>query len=365
MRQKQHCQSVATDSNVLSYTIKRLRFNLFRFLSSVVLIFFWLAWGGLDYFGQWLGTYSSDWTLLLVVMMVSYFTSVILDYYYVFHIEQEHGFNQMTLSLFLKDLLKKTVLLLFTIVPLMLITLWLTKLAGMYWWLVLWAVCVFALIVYSKVSDVIAKLFNTFTPIKNVELKKRAEELSEKNSVTLEEIFVVDQSLRSSHSNAYFSGVGKNKRIVLDDTLLEQLSVDEIIAVLAHELGHYKLNHELKIYSVIATVLFLAIAAFAWLYESSIIYALNSISPIIVFYILWPVISFVIQPVLLYFTRSFEYDADTFAIDNITPEFLQSALKKLSDNNKMIPSSDFLYRIFYESHPTISKRIDRLKETKL
>ena len=235
------------------YTLVKARFGmLFVFVEALLAL--WLTVGGLiqalsDVCGLWLapGSLLHGTALLLSIFLVQGLVGLPLTAYRIFVIEERFGFNRMTVGLFVADLVKQTLVGLVLGVPLLLALLWLMEQAGAYWWLYAWVVVVaFTLFMQMLVPTVIMPLFNKFTPLPDGDLKAKVAALLERTGFRTKGLFVMDGSKRSSHGNAFFAGFGRAKRIVLFDTLVSRLQPAEVEAVLAHELGHYKLHHIVK-----------------------------------------------------------------------------------------------------------------------
>jgi len=215
----------------------------------------------------------------------------------------------------------------------------------------------------------IAPIFNEFRPLENDELRQRIEDLLARNGFTSQGIFVMDGSVRSTHGNAYFTGLGTNKRIVFFDTLIDELSHEEIEAVLAHELGHFKCNHIKKRIVVLATVFFIGLAILGWLIDQTWFYQALGVNTqstymaLTLFFMVSPVFIFFLQPVFSYLSRKHEFEADDFAAKSAHTNNLIEALVKLYKDNANTLTPDPLYSAFYDSHPPAPVRIAHLKES--
>jgi STE24 endopeptidase len=239
--------------------------------------------------------------------------------------------------------------------------------AGQYWWLYLWAVwSAFNLLVLAIYPTFIAPMFNKFTPLEDEVLKKRIEALLKKCGFQSQGLFVMDGSARSSHGNAYFTGFGKNKRVVFFDTLLERLNADEIEAVLAHELGHFKHKHVIKRVAMMFFVSFVGLALLGWLNQQTWFYAgLGVDTPstymaLILFLLVSPVFLFVLRPIMASYSRQNEFEADAYAAKHASAKHLVKALVKLYRDNASTLTPDPLHSAFYDSHPPASIRIEKL-----
>ena len=277
----------------------------------------------------------------------------------------------MTLGLWLADMVKGLALGAAIGVPLVWVVLTLMDKSGALWWLYAWLVWSgFQLLMMVLYPSVIAPLFNKFTPLADDSLKARIEGLMHRVGFASKGLFVMDGSKRSAHGNAYFSGFGANKRIVFFDTLLARLAPGEIEAVLAHELGHFKLRHIIKRIGVIFAVSlgFLALLGYlkeqVWFYEGLGVEPLlggTDAMVLILFMIALPVFTFVLSPLTSISSRKHEFEADAFAATHTDARDLVSALVKMYDDNASTLTPDPLHSAFYDSHPPASVRIKRLR----
>jgi len=284
--------------------------------------------------------------------------------YHTFVVEERFGFNRSTLGVFFGDLLKQGALLLVIGGPLIALALWIMEASGGLWWLYVWAVWMaFSLIMFWAYPAVIAPLFNKFSPLDNEALKQRIQALMDKCGFRSKGIFVMDGSKRSGHGNAYFTGVGSNKRIVFFDTLLESLKPEEIEAVLAHELGHFKLKHiQKRLLSTFALSL-VALALLGWLAGQDWFYhglGISQASPwmaLMLFMMVLPVFTFFIQPLMSLLSRKHEFEADAYAVQQSNGTDLIHALVKMYRENASTLTPDPLYSAFHDSHPPAPVRI--------
>jgi STE24 endopeptidase len=310
------------------------------------------------------------WTGVAVFLSFSVLSSLIdlpSDIYSTFRLEARFGFNRITPGLFVTDMLKGIVLSLVIGVPFIALVLWLMASAGEFWWVSVWAVLMgFSLLMIWVYPTFIAPLFNKFQPLDNEELKQRIEALLQGNGFTSQGIFVMDGSKRSGHGNAYFTGFGSNKRIVFFDTLLKGLNADEVIAVLAHEVGHFKCKH-LQKRMILMSILSLAGLAFlgwlmqqGWFYSGLGVSAPSTYMALLLFTLALPVFTFLLQPIMAWFSRKHEFEADDFAAEQANPLTLIQALVKLYKENASTLTPDPLYSAFYDSHPPAPVRIAHL-----
>jgi STE24 endopeptidase len=284
-------------------------------------------------------------------------------------IERRFGFNRSNAALFIADRLREIVLTALLMIPLIYAVLWLIN-HQPHWWLDVWLLWSgFSLLMLWLYPVVIAPLFNRFEPLNDPVLRQRIERLLQRSGFTSRGIFVVDGSRRSSHGNAYFTGLGRNKRIVFYDTLLQSLNHDEILAVLAHELGHFYHAH-IKKRLLTMTVLSLAVLTLlAWLGQQSWFYAgLGVERPggdmlLALFLLCGPLVAEYLQPLTMYLQRRDEYQADAFAAGHDYASQLSVALLKLYQDNAATLTPDPLYSTFHDSHPTALARIRQLSQS--
>jgi STE24 endopeptidase len=358
------------------YTAAKTTFSLVNLLfSSAVLIGFTLL-GGLQWLSQTVLAATGPGmayqiALLVAFAAVSGLLDVPLDYYNQFVLEQRFGFNKMTVGLWLADMLKGMLVGALIGLPLVWVVLTLMDKTGALWWLYAWLVWSgFQLLMMVLYPTVIAPLFNKFTPLADASLKARIEGLMQRVGFASKGLFVMDGSKRSAHGNAYFSGFGANKRIVFFDTLLARLTPQEIEAVLAHELGHFKLKHIVKRIAVMFVVSlgFLALLGFLknqpWFYAGlgvePLLGAANDAMALILFMLVLPVFTFVLSPLMSISSRKHEFEADAFAATHTDARDLISALVKMYEDNASTLTPDPLHSAFYDSHPPASVRIEQL-----
>jgi STE24 endopeptidase len=275
----------------------------------------------------------------------------------------------MTFGLWLKDLIKAALIGVVLGLPLVTLVLWLMAGAGSLWWFYAWLAWVgFQALLLALYPTVIAPLFNKFRPLADVKLKERVERLLARCGFAAKGLFVMDGSTRSSHGNAYFTGFGAARRIVFFDTLLERLQPEEVEAVLAHELGHFKLRHVLKrtLWSAVGSLAFLALLG--WLTHEMWFYAGLGVPgdaprygvALVLFMLTLPVFTFVAAPLASLYSRRHEFEADAYAARNVSASALVGALVKLYQDNASTLTPDPLHSAFYDSHPPATARIARL-----
>lgn len=292
------------------------------------------------------------------------------DLYRTFGIESRFGFNKMTLGMFFGDLAKQAAVGTILGSPLLFAVLWLMAGMGELWWLYVWLVAIiFMLFVQFIAPSVIAPLFNKFVPMQDGEMKTRIENLIARCGFTSKGLFVMDGSKRSSHGNAYFTGFGKSKRIVFFDTLLSRLDIAEIEAVLAHELGHFRMRHVIKrlalmaVFSLIFFFLLGQLKNQEWFYQGlNVGYPATDAMALILFFMVMPVFTFLLQPLLAMYSRKHEFEADQYAAKFTPARDLVHALVKLYKDNASTLTPDPLHSAFYDSHPPAAIRIARLEQ---
>jgi STE24 endopeptidase len=300
-------------------------------------------------------------------MLVSSLIDIPFDYYKTFVVDEKYGFNKMTKSMFFGDMVKHSLLGLALGAPILFAALWLMQGAGQYWWFYLWVVwSVFNIVMLAVYPTFIAPLFNKFTPLADENLKTRIEALLTKCGFKSQGLFVMDGSSRSSHGNAYFTGFGSSKRVVFFDTLLSRLNTEEIEAVLAHELGHFKHNHVIKRIAMMFFVSFLGLALLGWLTNQA--WFFNSLGvtntsnhmALLLFLLVSPTFLFILKPIMASYSRKNEFEADDYAAKHADANRLVDALVKLYRDNASTLTPDPLHSAFYDSHPPASIRISKL-----
>lgn len=367
---------LAAHQKAADYTVARTRLGIASMLwGGVVLIGFTLL-GGLQALSvALLGLtgpgMAHQMALVVAFAVISGLLDLPFDWYRQFVLEQRFGFNKMTPGLWIADMFKGLLLGAVIGLPLLWVILALMERSGDLWWL--WAWCVwsgFQLLMMVLYPTVIAPMFNKFTPLEDASLKERIEGLMARVGFASKGLFVMDGSKRSAHGNAYFSGFGSNKRIVFFDTLLSRLDPHEIEAVLAHELGHFKLRHIVKRIVVMfaLSLAFLALLGYlknqAWFFTGlgvlPMMNASNDGMALILFALVLPVFTFVLSPLSSITSRKHEFEADAFAAKHTASRHLVSALVKMYEDNASTLTPDPLHSAFYDSHPPASVRVKHL-----
>ena len=342
-------------------------------VSAVVLLGFTLG-GGLqfiaDAWGRILdpGGYAHGMALIATIVLVSGLVELPFNLYRTFAIEVRFGFNRMSLKLFLLDLAKLIAIGALVGLPFVFCVLWLMARMGGLWWLYVWFAWVtFNMAVLIAYPTLIAPLFNKFSPLENGDLRSRIEALLAKCGFRSRGLFVMDNSRRSSHGNAYFTGLGAAKRIVLFDTLISRLAPPEVEAVLAHELGHFSRRHIWKRMMLLFGASFALLWTLGWLIGQDWFYAsLGVRSPstavgLVLFIMVTPLFAFFVQPLASLYSRLHELEADAYAARYADAQSLAQALVKLYRDNASTLTPDPLHSAFYDSHPPAILRIARLE----
>jgi STE24 endopeptidase len=312
--------------------------------------------------------------LLVAYVAIAGLIDLPLEYYRQFRLEASFGFNKMTLGLFFMDMVKGIGVGAVTVIPLIWVVLTLMEKSGSLWWLYAWAVWTAFQLFYVLIHPMwIAPLFNKFTPLTDESLKTRIEGLLRRVDFKFGGLFVMDGSRRSAHGNAYFAGYGATRRIVFFDTLLERLLPQEVEAVLAHELGHFKLKHIVKRISTVFALSLPFFALLGWLVTQPWFFmglgvdplalpgASNNAMALLLFMLVLPVFLFPLAPLASMLSRRHEFEADAFAAKHTDARDLVSALVRMYDDNASTLTPDPLHSAFYDSHPPASIRIRQLK----
>jgi STE24 endopeptidase len=354
------------------YTVARTRFGTVGLVIEVAVLLAFTFGGGLqtlhEFWSERLGGLTYGVVLIFSVALVSAVVDLPLALYRQFVIEAKFGFNRMTWKIFISDLLKQAGLGIVIGTPVLLAVLWLMDRMGPLWWLHVWLFwCAFNLLLLFIYPTWIAPLFNKFVPLDDAQLKVRVEALLARCGFTSSGLFVMDGSKRSRHGNAYFTGFGKTKRIVFFDTLLSRLRPVEVEAVLAHELGHFTHRHVLKrIGMMFAMSLgFLAILGqlidAEWFFNGLGLAARNTALGLLLFFLVGPVFTFLLTPILSLLSRRDEFEADRYAAAHASAGDLVTALVKLYEDNAATLTPDPLHSLFYDSHPPAALRIAQLQ----
>ena len=365
--------SLEAHQKAADYSNAKTRLVLIEATAQAVLLALLTVGGGLQWIDDiWRNILPSQEIargalVICSAMIVSSIIDIPFDYYKTFTVDEKFGFNKMTRGMFYNDLVKHSIVGVVLGAPILFAALWLMQGAGAYWWLYLWIVwSVFNLLMLAVYPTFIAPFFNKFSPLTDEALKQRIEALLTKCGFKSQGLFVMDGSARSSHGNAYFTGFGSSKRVVFFDTLLERLNGDEIEAVLAHELGHFRHHHVIKRIALMFFVSFVGLALLGWLMNQDWFYAglgvtqASNYMALLLFLMVSPVFLFLLRPLMASYSRKNEFEADDYAAKHASAKYLVEALVKLYRDNASTLTPDPLHSAFYDSHPPASIRISKL-----
>ncbi len=367
---------LAAHQKAADYTVAKTKLKITLLVVNAVVLIGFTLMGGLQWLSEMLSPtfgvgIAYQLALVAAVSIISSLIDLPIDYYKQFTLEERFGFNKMTPGLFFSDLIKHSLVGAAIGLPLLWVTLTLMEKSGDLWWLYAWLLwCGFQLFMIAFYQSLIAPLFNKFTPLEDESLRTRIESLMQRVGFASKGLFVMDGSRRSAHGNAYFSGFGAAKRIVFFDTLLSRLAPNEIEAVLAHELGHFKLNHVVKRLLVMFALSLGFLALLGWLKGQVWFYTGLGVTPLmngsndamalILFMLMLPSFTFLFSPLMSITSRKNEFEADAFAAQHSNSRDLISALVKLYEDNASTLTPDPLHSAFYDSHPPASARVQRL-----
>ncbi len=359
------------------YTVAKTRFGLWAALWNTLVLTGFTLLGGLQALSTALLHATGPGMVHQILLIVAFaIVSGALDlpfsYYRQFVLEERFGFNKMSVGLWIADAVKGGLVGAAIGLPLLWVVLTLMDKTGALWWLYAWLVWSgFQLLMMVLYPTVIAPIFNKFTPLTDEKLKDRIEGLMTRVGFAAKGLFVMDGSKRSAHGNAYFSGFGSNKRIVFFDTLLSRLAPEEIEAVLAHELGHFKLKHIIKRIGVLFALSLAFLALLGWLKTQVWFYTGLGVLPLLgqsndamallLFSLVLPVFTFPFSPLTSITSRKHEFEADAFAASHSDARDLVSALVKMYEDNASTLTPDPIHSAFYDSHPPASVRIRHLR----
>ena len=367
--------SLADHRKAADYTHAKGILSLATLAVQTLLLLLFTFGGGLQWLDiAWssaLGSRGTAYGLALFasIGVLGFCAELPLDIYRIFVLEARFGFNRLTPRLFLADLFKQTLLAVLIGAPVLATVFWLMGTMGKNWWVTVWLFWLgFNLLVLLVYPVFIAPLFNKFSPLPDGPLKDRIKALLTRCGFTASGLFVMDGSKRSGHGNAYFTGLGKGKRIVFFDTLIDKLQPAEVEAVLAHELGHFKRRHLWKRVALLAVVtlallwLLGRLLAAPWFYQGLGVAEGSTPMALALFSLALPPFLFPLTPLSSWLSRRHEFEADAYAAANAKADALISALASLYRDNAATLTPDPLYSLFYDSHPPASLRIGRLRE---
>jgi STE24 endopeptidase len=371
--------SLQAHQKAANYALAKGQLELFTLAWGRAVLVGWTLLGGLDSLSTaiaqsavpgW-GNMAYQLTLVCAFMLIGSVLDLPFDLYRIFRLEQRFGFNRMTPKLYCIDLFKKTLLSVLIGLPIVALILWVMAATGSLWWLWTWgtwmAINLSAMLIYPAW---IAPLFNQFKPLQDPAVQTRVLALMQRCGFSAKGLYVMDGSTRSSHSNAYFTGLGRVKRVVFFDTLLASLSPAEMDAVLAHELGHFKHKHVPKRIAAMFVLSLGGLALLGWLIAQPWFYTGLGVQPsmlasnhalaLLLFLLATPVLGFLIGPVFAWQSRKDEFQADAYASTQTSSKDLANALMTLYRDNANTLTPDPWYARFYYSHPPASERIQAL-----
>jgi STE24 endopeptidase len=372
--------SLPAHRKAADYTLARARFGLFGLVVGSAVLLGWTLFGGLDVLNVWIrdavqprwGSMTYQLALIGAVAAIGSLIEMPLGAWNTFRIEQRFGFNRMTWRLYVVDALKGATVGTVIGAPIVALVLWIMGAAGAWWWLWAWVAWVgFQLLMLVLYPTVIAPLFNKFSPLADASLAERVSALMARCGFKAKGLFVMDGSRRSAHSNAYFTGLGAAKRVVFFDTLLSRLTPSELEAVLAHELGHFKLKHVPKRMLAMFAASLAALALLGWLAQQPWFYAGLGVAPnvggvpndalaLLLLMFALPPFGFLVRPLAAAYSRKHEFEADAYASAHANGRDLAAALVKLQEDNAATLTPDPLYVRFYYSHPPTVERLAAL-----
>lgn len=368
--------SLEAHQKAADYTIEKGKLGIIDSILGIIVLLWLTIGGGINAaFVFWTAQIASPLWAGVVALGTVFFVMSIIDIptslYQTFVIEEKYGFNKSTVQQFVKDHLLQWGLSAAIGIPILALILWVMDSVGSLWWFWAWLIIMsFSLLMSWLFPTVIAPLFNKFTPMQEGSLKDRIQGLLARCGFNSQGIFIMDGSKRSGHGNAYFTGLGNNKRIVFFDTLVESLDEEELEAVLAHELGHFKRKHVIKMLCASSVMSLIGLAVLGWLINQPWFYSglgveqPSNAAALLLFMLVSPVFTFFMQPISAYFQRKFEFEADDFAAANAKATKMISGLVKLYEENASTLTPDPLYSAFHYSHPPAAIRIAHL-ETKM
>jgi len=367
--------SVALDAHqkAADYTIEKEKLGGIDSIAGVIFLIILTLGGGISLiFNLWssfgLSAMLTDLGAVGSLIIIMTAVEIPSSFYQTFVIEEKFGFNKSSTGQFFKDQAISLSLVIAIGLPILALILWVMDSIGDLWWLYAWAILMSVSLLMSWLfPTVIAPIFNKFTPMEEGSLKDRIQGLLSRCGFNSNGIFIMDGSKRSGHGNAYFTGMGNNKRIVFFDTLIESLDDEELEAVLAHELGHFKCKHVIKMLVASSFMTLISFAVLGWLITQDWFFSglgvdtHSNAAALLLFMLVSPVFTIFMQPISAYFQRKFEFEADDFASDNAKASKMISGLVKLYEENASTLTPDPLYSAFHYSHPPAAIRIAHLE----
>ena len=366
--------SLADHQKAADYSAEKIKVNQIFHFFVLIIVLAWTIGGGLELLNRFCislgaGEIQTGLIFFAGLGVISSLLALPHSLYFTFVIEEKYGFNKTTWKIFLSDLFKGALLAVILGGPIAFGVLWIMAKLGNNWWvyafLMLTSTQLLLVFIYPTF---IAPLFNKFTPLEDGELKNKIVHLMEKCGFHASGLFVMDASKRSGHGNAYFTGFGKTKRVVFFDTLLNSLDAEEVESVLAHELGHMKKKHILKLMIKSIALSFLGFAILGYLknqipfYIGHGVQTPNNYIALTLISMVAPIYTFFLTPLSAFFSRRYEYEADQFAAENASAAKLITALVKMYKDNASTLTPDPLYSKFYYSHPPALERVSHLEK---
>lgn len=364
---------LAAHQKAADYTVEKGKLGDIDSILGIIFLLVLTLGGGISLaFELWssfgLSPLLTDLGAVATVFLVMTVLEIPSSLYQTFVIEEKYGFNKSTKAQFFKDQAISMGLVIVIGMPILALILWIMNSIGSLWWLAAWAVLMaISLLMSWLFPTVIAPLFNKFTPMEDGSLKNRIQGLLKRCGFNSDGIFIMDGSKRSGHGNAYFTGMGNNKRIVFYDTLVDSLEEEELEAVLAHELGHFKCKHTRKMLIASSIMTLMSFAILGWLIDKDWFFSglgvdsHSNAAALLLFMLVSPVFTLFMQPISAFFQRKFEFEADDFASKNAKASKLISGLVKLYEENANTLTPDPLYSAFHYSHPPAAIRIAHLE----
>lgn len=362
--------SLADHQKAISYGRTKLSFGQLKLVWETILLMYWFPFRGAEklYLALPFVEIHHEVAFLMAFFIIQLLLNLPWSIYSTFVIEAKFGFNRTTPTIFLIDRAKGLLLSLIMGVPLLYLLFFVFSSSGAWWWLLSFiVVTLFQLSLVWIYPTLIAPLFNKFHPLETPELKDNIQRLVQRAGFHAREVFVMDASKRSSHGNAYFTGLGRNKRVVFFDTLLKDLEQKEVLAILAHELGHMKLKHIPKSLITSLIISFLGfwlmgkLSTEVWFYSGHFLRAMSPGALFFIFLQALPVYTFWFSPLSTWISRKREFEADAYAASETNGTDLITGLLKLYQKNASPVVTDRLYSGFYHSHPPALERIKRLE----
>ena len=366
--------SLEDHQKAADYSVTKIKASQFFNIIAYGVLLIWTLGGGLDSLNKVVKTlgYSEIWTGVIFFFAFSFINSIISlpeTLYKTFVIEEKFGFNKTTAKIFVTDMIKGMVLALVIGTPILAGILWIMNALGEYWWAYAWAfLSVIQLLLMWIYPTFIAPLFNKFSPLEDGEVKDKILELLKRTGFESNGLFVMDASKRSGHGNAYFTGFGKNKRIVFFDTLINTLDPSEVEAVLAHELGHFKRKHVLKlmikafVFSFLGLFILGQLMKAQWFFNGHGVNSSETYMALVLFTMVSGIYTFFITPISAWTSRKYEFEADEFAANHSDASDLINALVKMYKDNASTLTPDPAYSAFYHSHPPALIRVNFLEK---